>query len=296
MAPILSNTSDVRRVPVAPLELENAIRPPTNLYTHGNPCPATFLSVRKINSGHVIDKTVYEIVFDHHGDLSYWEGQAFMVICHNPDDPNVLEPKTVFAASSRYGDYFNGKTATIIVPLDKNDKTLKYLCMKARRRDHLQLVGPSFEATLLGDYSPTATHIFVAKSGAAIAPFRAHLRHFFKEDIPLFKFAGQVLLFYGVEDDLDSRVYNDEFKQYEQDYPRNFNYKYFNDILQRQGESFYVFQLVVHSGAYIYLVGPQSMVDEVEAVFRSIANQNTWDGIKDDLIKKNQWRVQVYDY
>ncbi|XP_062079335.1 ferredoxin--NADP reductase, embryo isozyme, chloroplastic-like [Humulus lupulus] len=221
----------------------------------------------------------------------------------NPDDPSVpgcvKELRNIFVASSRYGDNFNGKTATIVVPLDIIDKTLKYLCLEASPGDHLQLVGPTFEATLLGDYSPTATHIFVAKSGAAIAPFRAHLRRFFKEDISSFKFSGNVLLFYGAKNDPNCRQYYDEFKQYKEDYPRNFAYKYFNDLLDGKADFTYVFQKVVHDGAYIYLVGPQGMMDEVDSVFRGFfdsEDEDKWTGIKDELVRKNQWRLHVYYY
>ncbi|XP_062076438.1 ferredoxin--NADP reductase, root isozyme, chloroplastic-like [Humulus lupulus] len=292
-----SETADVRKVPVGPLKLEDAIRPPTNLYTTKAPHTATILSVRQISSPSCADK-IYEIIFDHRGFMSYKEGQAFGVMVPNADNPFVPGCaeglRTIFSASSRYGDYFNGRTTTILVKLNKYDETLRNLC-NARRGYHLQLTGPSLEATLLGDYSPTATHIFVAQSGASIGPFRAHIRRFFKEVIPTFKFSGQVWLFYGRKDQPqpDCRIYNDEFEQYQEDYPRNFHYYFYNDILS-QNLAGTVINLLTKNGAYIYLVGPHGMVDNADTTFTNIDPH--WPIQKPILVEKNQWRVQDDDY
>ncbi|XP_062102012.1 ferredoxin--NADP reductase, root isozyme, chloroplastic-like isoform X3 [Humulus lupulus] len=268
MALILHDaTTDVRRVPVRPLKLEDAnamIMPPTNLYTPEAPHTATILS--------------------------------------NPNNPfepeRVSRRRIIFAASSRYGEYFNGRSATICVSNEDDDETIKYLC-DAKSGYHLQLVGPTLTETLLGDSSPAAaTHIFVAKSGAAIAPFRAHLHRFFKEDIPTFKFSGDAWLFYGARNNLHCRLYDDEFMQYEEDNPQNFHYNFFIDILDRDLGKM-VFDMLVDNEAYIYLVGSQEMVDQVEVVFRGFAGstngQNNWTEIKDELVSKNQWRVEIYD-
>ncbi|XP_062079340.1 ferredoxin--NADP reductase, root isozyme, chloroplastic-like isoform X1 [Humulus lupulus] len=304
MALILHDaTTDVRRVPVRPLKLEDAnamIMPPTNLYTPEAPHTATILSVRQISH------QIYEIVFDHRGFMMYLEGQAFgVMVPPNPNNPfepeRVSRRRIIFAASSRYGEYFNGRSATICVSNNNDDETIRYLC-NAKSGCHLQLVGPTLTETLLGDSSPAAaTHIFVAKSGAAIAPFRAHLHRFFREDIPEFKFSGDAWLFYGARNNLHCRLYDDEFMQYEEDNPQNFHYNFFIDILDRDagGLGKMVFDMLVDNEAYIYLVGSQEMVDQVEVVFRGFAGstngQNNWTEIKDELVSKYQWRVEIYD-
>ena len=67
------------RTLVAPSELENAKRPPENLFTPEAPHTASFVSVEKITGPNAPAQT-YHIVFDHNGFLPYWEGQVFGVM------------------------------------------------------------------------------------------------------------------------------------------------------------------------------------------------------------------------
>ena len=75
-----------RRSPVSPLQLEEALRPPTNLFSVDAPHIVTVLKVEKITGPNAAGDT-YHVVFDHRGFLPHWEGQVFgvmpPVICYN---------------------------------------------------------------------------------------------------------------------------------------------------------------------------------------------------------------------
>ncbi|XP_062076416.1 ferredoxin--NADP reductase, embryo isozyme, chloroplastic-like [Humulus lupulus] len=288
------------KFPVTPLVLEHALRPPTNLYTADAPHTAPVLSVEKI-TGENASTEIYHIVFDHGRFLPHWEGQVFGVMpaLKNPFDiGNSSNIRYFSAASSRYGDTFNGITASLCVSLVVGS-TSEVLC-KSKPGDKFQFTGPSGEAMLLGDRNnPKATHIFIATT-TGIAPFRAHLRRFFNEDIPTYKFSGYAWLFYGVSNN-DSVLYRDEFEQYEKNYPENFRYdialtsgeEYVQDIVAEYASE--VFELLM-KGAYIYLSGTKKMVTPIETALNNTASSNgkDWDEILAMLKMNNQWRVSVY--
>lgn len=295
-------TTNVRRVLVAPLKLEDDRRPPTNLYTAEAPHTATILSVEKISGPEAANET-YNIVFDHRGFLPHWEGQVFGALpapSENPFEPGDATRLSYFSgASSRYGDYFNGETATLCVRLVP-DTTSELLC-NSKPGDKFQFTGPVREAMLLGDFSPNATHIFVA-TGTGVAPFRAHLRRFFKEEIPTFRFSGLAWLFHGVVNS-DSQLYGEEFEQYLKDNPENFRYdvafsrvkqkKYVQDAVADKADE--VFDLLLN-GAYIYLAGLEDMVSPIEEALKKVAEkkQLDWEAVLAALKANNQWRVEVY--
>ncbi|XP_062079293.1 ferredoxin--NADP reductase, root isozyme 2, chloroplastic-like [Humulus lupulus] len=294
------------KVPVAPSELEHAMRPPTNLYTVDSPHTATILSVKKISGSNAPAET-YHIVLVHDGSFPHWEGQVFGVMPapENPFEPGDTEMLSYFSgASSRYGDYFNGRTVSLCVRLVPGT-TSEILC-NSKPGDKIQLTGPTREAMILGDNNPNATHIFVA-TGTGIAPFRAHLRRFFKENIPTFTFSGHAWLFHGVSNE-DSKLYNHEFIQYRKEYPENFRYDialsreqknssggkmYVQDLFRRHATEVLV---MLFKGAYIYLAGRKDMVTPIEDALRDAATEidKDWDGILATLKKNNQWRVEVY--
>ncbi|KAF4377960.1 hypothetical protein G4B88_004567, partial [Cannabis sativa] len=295
------------KVPVAPLELENSTRPPTNLYSENSLHTATILSVDKI-SGPKAPAETYRIVYFHDGFLPYWEGQVLRVMKapdENPFEPGNPENLSFFsAASSRYGDSFNGKTTTLCVRSIPGT-TSEILC-KSKRGDKIQLAGPTREAMISGDFrNPNATHIFVA-TGTGVAPFRAHLRRFFKEDIPTFQFSGLAWLFHGVSNN-DSALFKDEFEQYQKEYPNNFRYNiaYSREQKNKLGGKMYVQDIfsdyadevleLLLKGAYIYLAGLKDMVKPIEDALSDAATKKDkdWNEILTSLKINDQWRVEA---
>ena len=161
--------------------------------------------------------------------------------------------------------------------------------------------GPTREAMLLGSYKPNAVHIFVA-TGTGVAPFRGHLRRFFKEDIPGFSFNGLAWLFYGVAN-RDSLLYEKEFNEYLNDYPENFRYtiafsrvtpkSYVQDIFQNHAKD--VFDLM-RNGAYLYIAGRKEPVNPIENALKKVAEAEglNWDTVLAGFKRNNQWRIEVY--
>ena len=158
------------------------------------------------------------------------------------------------------------------------------------------------------DYNnPKAIYIFVA-TGVGIAPFRAHLRRFFKEDIPTFKFSGFAWLFHGVAN-ADSLLYGEEFNQYLQEYPDNFRYDiaFSREQKNRKGGKLYVqdifvnhakdvFDLMYKQGAYLYLSGYKDMVLPIEEALKKVAEEEglIWKDVLATFKRNNQWRVEVF--
>ncbi|KAL5567325.1 hypothetical protein UlMin_030489 [Ulmus minor] len=295
-----------RKSAVSPIELEEALRPPTNLYTDAAPHTVTVLKVEKITGSNALGET-YHVVFDHRGFLPHWEGQVFGVMPppDNPFEPGDATKLSYFsAASTRYGEFFDGRTTDLCVRLVPGT-TSEIIC-NSKPGDKFQVTGPTREAMLLGDYSPNVKHIFVA-TGTGVAPARANIRRFFKEDIPNFEYSGLAWLFLGVANQ-DSLLYDREFKQYLSDYPENFRYdyalsreetnksggkKYVQDTFKDHADE--VFDLL-QIGAYIYLSGRKEMVEPIKDVLKDVAEKEglKWEEVFANWKRKSQWRVEVY--
>lgn len=67
------------KVLVSPLDLENAIEPPLNIYRPKEPYTATIVSVEKLVGPKAPGETCH-IVINHGGSVPYWEGQSYGVI------------------------------------------------------------------------------------------------------------------------------------------------------------------------------------------------------------------------
>lgn len=107
----------VRKIAVSPLELEDAKEPPLNIYKPKGPYTATIASVERL-VGPKAPGEVCHVVIDHGGNLPYWEGQSYGVIPpgENPKKPGSPHNVRLYSiASTRYGDSFDGRTASLCV-------------------------------------------------------------------------------------------------------------------------------------------------------------------------------------
>ncbi|KAL5222490.1 hypothetical protein ABZP36_027203 [Zizania latifolia] len=116
-------------------------------------CPVVLLRLERLVGPQAPGET-YHIVIDHGGNVPYWEGQSYGVIPPNPKKPG--SPNTVrlcSIASTRYGDSFDGRTASLCVrrtvyydpETGKEDLSKKGICSNflcdSKLGDKVQITG-----------------------------------------------------------------------------------------------------------------------------------------------------------
>lgn len=304
----------------AALRGEALAAPPMNTYKNKAPFTGTIKSVERIVGPNATGETCH-IVIDHEGKVPYWEGQSYGIIPpgDNPKKPGTPNSVRLYSiASTRYGDEFDGKTASLCVrravywdaELKAEDPAKKGICSNflcdSKPGDKVSIVGPSGKVMLLPEEDPSAVHIMVA-TGTGIAPYRGYLRRMFMEEGTGFSFGGLAWLFLGVANQ-DSLLYDDEFKGYLRDYPKNFRYDlalsreqqnraggkmYIQDKLEEYGEE--VFDLL-DKGAHIYFCGLKGMMPGIQDTLKKVAESRgtTWEEVGEKLKKNKQWHVEVY--
>ncbi|RRT84825.1 hypothetical protein B296_00007286 [Ensete ventricosum] len=237
----------------------------------------------------------------------------------NPKKPGSPHNVRLYSiASTRYGDSFDGKTASLCVRRavyyepetgkedpSKNGICSNFLC-NSKPGDKIQLTGPSGKIMLLPEDDPNGTHIMIA-TGTGVAPFRGYLRRMFMEAVPTYKFGGLAWLFLGVAN-TDSLLYDDEFSSYLKDYPDNFRYDkalsreqknknggkmYVQDKIEEYSDE--IFKLL-DGGAHIYFCGLKGMMPGIQDTLKRVAEQRgeSWDAKLSQLKKNKQWHVEVY--
>ncbi|KAG9439132.1 hypothetical protein H6P81_019297 [Aristolochia fimbriata] len=307
------------KVTVSPLTLEDAKDPPINTFKPKEPYTATIVSVERIVGPKAPGETCH-IVIDHGGNVPYWEGQSYGVIPpgENPKKPGSPNNVRLYSiASTRYGDAFDGKTASLCVrravyyeaETGKEDPSKKGVCSNflcdSKPGDKVKITGPSGKVMLLPEEDPNATHIMIA-TGTGVAPFRGYLRRMFMESVPTFKFNGLAWLFLGVAN-TDSLLYDEEFTKYLEDYPDNFRYDkaLSREQKNRNGGKMYVQDKIeeysdeifkrLDGGAHIYFCGLKGMMPGIQETLKRVAEERgeSWEEKLSQLKKNKQWHVEA---
>jgi ferredoxin--NADP+ reductase len=280
-----------------PLELEKGELP---MNTFGNKAPfaGKIMSVERIVGPKATGETTH-IIIDHEGKMPYWEGQSFGVIPPgmkvNSKGKEVPHGVRLYSiASSRYGDNFDGKTATLCVrratywdaDLGREDPEKKGICSNflcdAKPGTVVQMTGPTGKVMLLPE-DPATVHIMVA-TGTGIAPFRSYIRRFFCEDIPGYQFKGLAWLFMGVANS-DAKLYDDEFSALLARYPDQFRVDYALSREQNnaKGGKMYIQDKVeeykdqvfdlMNNGAHMYFCGLKGMMPGIFDMLEKVCKE-----------------------
>merc|ERR1711988_1483532 len=209
-----------------------ALELPVNTYKNKAPFKATIKSVERIVGPNATGETCH-IVIEHNGEVPYWEGQSYGVIppgtkvnARGKEVPHGVRLYSI--ASTRYGDTFDGKTASLCVrravyvtpETGLEDPSKKGICSNflcdAKPGDVIDLTGPAGKVMLLPD-DPNAVVIMVA-TGTGIAPYRSFWRRAFIERPDNYQFTGLQWLFMGAANS-DAKLYDDELSDIVSKYP-----------------------------------------------------------------------------
>ena len=305
-----------------PLELEEPKDVPLNTYSPKKPLMVKVKSCERIVGPKATGETC-RIVLDTEGKAPFWEGQSYGVVPPgtktNSKGKEVPHGVRLYSiASTRYGDYFDGKTASLCVrratywdpELGREDPAKKGICSNflcdATPGTEVTLTGPTGKILLLPEEDPNAVHIMCA-TGTGIAPFRTYLRRMFIEDVPNFRFGGLAWLFMGVANS-DAKLYDDEFKLISERFPDQFrlDYAISREQTNKNGGKMYiqdkieeyaeeVFDLL-KNGAHIYFCGLKGMLPGILDMLERVAKEQgmDWEEFYEGLKENNQFHVEVY--
>jgi len=303
-----------------PLELEKG-EVPMNTFGNKAPFAGKTVSVERIVGPKATGETTH-IIIDHQGKMPYWEGQSFGVIPPgfkvNSKGKEVPHGVRLYSiASSRYGDAFDGKTATLCVrratywdaEKGKEDPEKKGICSNflcdAKPGTVVQMTGPTGKVMLLPE-DPATVHIMVA-TGTGIAPFRSYIRRFFCEDIPNYQFKGLAWLFMGVANS-DAKLYDDEFQALVKRYPDQFRIDYALSREQNnsKGGKMYiqdkfeeykdqVFDLLTN-GAHMYFCGLKGMMPGILEMLEKVCKEKgiNYEEWLEKLKHEGRMHIEVY--
>ena len=221
-----------------PLKLEKG-EMPLNTYKNKTPFMGKIKSVERIVGPKATGETTH-IIIDHGGKMPFWEGQSYGVIPPgtkiNSKGKEVAPGVRLYSiASTRYGDSFDGKTATLCVrratywdeEMGAEDPAKKGICSNflcdAQPGTEIMMTGPTGQVMLLP--KDPSTPVIMVATGTGIAPMRAYIRRFFVEDIPSWNFTGLAWLFMGVANS-DATLYDDEFQECVKRFPGQFRVDY----------------------------------------------------------------------
>merc|ERR1719387_2211710 len=281
---------------------------PVNTWKNKNPYTAKVVSCKRIVGPEATGETCH-IIFDHKGEMPYYEGQSFGVIAPLTDQKTGKPAKTRLysIASSRYGDDMTGQTASLCVRRAtywcpaKKGVCSNWLC-DAKPGDEIQLTGPTGKVMLMPEEDPNTDLIMIA-TGTGIAPYRGFIRRNFLENTPQCNaYTGLSWLFLGVANS-EGLLYDDEFQAALKAYPDNFRVSY---ATSREGEKQYIQDKVkengkeifdrMEGGAHLYMCGLKGMLPGVSEAMEEIAKSQgkDWDETLKKWKKDGRWHIEVY--
>ena len=303
-----------------PLKLERG-EMPLNTYKNKTPFMGKIKSVERIVGPKATGETTH-IIIDHGGKMPFWEGQSYGVIPPgtkiNSKGKEVPHGVRLYSiASTRYGDSFDGKTATLCVrratywdeEMGAEDPAKKGICSNflcdAQPGTEIMMTGPTGQVMLLP--KDPSTPVIMVATGTGIAPMRAYIRRFFVEDIPSWNFTGLAWLFMGVANS-DATLYDDEFQECVKRFPGQFrvDYALSREQNNKKGGKMYIQDKVeeykdqvfglLDGGAHMYFCGLKGMMPGILSMLEGVCKEKgiNYDEWLEGLKSNGQWHVEVY--
>jgi ferredoxin--NADP+ reductase len=303
-----------------PLALEEGPMP-LNTFGPKKPFTAKIKSVERIVGPKATGETCH-IIIETDGGIPFWEGQSYGVIPPgtkiNSKGKEVPHGTRLYSiASSRYGDNFDGKTASLCVrratywcpELKAEDPAKKGICSNflcdATPGTEITMTGPTGKVLLLPEDG--SLPVICVATGTGIAPFRSFWRRIFYENVPSYKFTGLFWVFMGVANS-DAKLYDDEMQAIIATAPKQFrlDYALSREQTNRKGGKMYIQDKMeeyadeifglLDEGAHIYFCGLKGMMPGIQEMLERVAqskgiNYEEW---TEKLKHKNQWHVEVY--
>ena len=293
---------------------------PVNTWKNKAPYTAKVVSCKRIVGPEATGETCH-IIFDHKGDMPYWEGQSYGVIPPGTN-PKNNKPHTVrlySIASSRYGDSMSGKTSSLCVrratywdpEMGADDPAKKGVCSNflcdAKAGEDVKMTGPSGKVMLMPEEKQDTDYIMVA-TGTGIAPYRGFVRRLFTETTPAGEaYKGLAWLFLGVANS-DATLYDEEWQAALSKYPDNFrlDYALSREEKNKKGGKMYIQDKVeeyadeiferLENGAVMYFCGLKGMMPGIQDMLKEVCRKKglDYEEFTKGLKKSGQWRVEVY--
>merc|ERR1719231_1260502 len=304
-----------------PLELEEPKEVPLNTYSPKKPLTVKVKSCERIVGPKATGETCH-IVIDTEGKAPFWEGQSYGVVPPgtktNSKGKEVPHGVRLYSiASTRYGDYFDGKTASLCVrratywdpELGREDPAKKGICSNflcdATPGAEVMMTGPTGTVMLLPE--DPATPVIMVATGTGIAPFRSFIRRFFLEDVKNWEFKGLAWLFMGVANS-DAKLYDDEFQVCLDRFPSQFrlDYALSREQTNKSGGKMYIQDKVeeykdqvfdlLDGGAHMYFCGLKGMMPGILSMLEKVCEEKgiSYEDWLEGLKHKGQWHVEVY--
>jgi ferredoxin--NADP+ reductase len=303
-----------------PLELEE-IGLPMNTFGPKNAYTAKVISVERIVGPKATGETCH-IIIATDGNIPFVEGQSYGVIPPgtkiNSKGKEVPHGTRLYSiASTRYGDRFDGQTASLCVrratywdaEMGADDPAKKGICSNflcdAAPGAEITLTGPTGKVLLLPE--DTSAPVIMVATGTGIAPFRTFWRRMFMENVPSYKFTGLAWLFMGVANS-DAKLYDEEIQACAAAHPDQFrvDYALSREQNNRRGGKMYIqdkveeyadeiFDLLT-GGGHMYFCGLKGMMPGILEMLERVAGEKglVWEEYYEGLKHKNQIHVEVY--
>lgn len=207
--------------------------------------------------------------------------------------PNGHQQLKICVRRCSYIDEFSGEKYRGIAS--------NYLC-DLNLGERLTITGPYGQAFELPQESD-AVLIFIC-AGTGIAPFRAFIRHIYKNRSD---FKGRIWLFHGGQTGMDLLYRNEQKDDFALYYDQD-TFEAFDALSKRPGWSDNadwgvtmhargeeLCELLSNSKTYVYLAGLEKIRDELDSVLAEVAGSNhTWFQWKDDLVAEGRWTELLY--